>query len=140
MKKLKIKKEKSINLESFLDIYEPFIKIPNWTKEKHERFEEVESFLSKYEMDSKVVRPTSKYNLCKGIHSFTILKVSSNQLGKLYNFRNEWILVRCAKYVRWQNLNKFYRLDVSPTNEELEAIKKRFGHWFILNNTIVDFN
>jgi hypothetical protein len=135
MKKLKIKKEKSINLEVFLDLYEKFISVTNWSKEKHQRFDEVNEYLSKHEVRIKRVKPHSKYNLCEGTNSFTILKVPSDQLGSLFKFRDEWVLVRCTSYTQggWsQYSNEVYRFEGSFTFEELEAIKKRFGHWFIL--------
>ena len=143
MKKLKIKKEKSINLESYLDLYEKFLNLPGWGKEKHQLFDAIEQYLSKHEVRIKRVKPNSKHNLCDRTHSFTIFKVPSNQLGKLYSYRDELVLVRCTSYTQggWsQYLNEIYRFEGSVTNQELDAIKKRFGHWFILNNSEVDFN
>ncbi len=134
MKKLKIKKEKSIDLEGFLDLYEKFISVTNWSKEKHQRFDEVNEYLSKHEVRIKRVKPHSKYNLCEGTNSFTILKVPSDQLGSLYKFRDEWVLVRCTSYKQggWsQYSNEVYRLTSPFDLNDMDLIKKRFGDYFV---------
>ena len=127
--------KKSINLEVFLNLYEKFINIPSWTKDKHKKFDEVKQYLNKYKVVVIRVKPHSKYNHCKGNHSFTIINVPYNQLGKLYQFRNKWVLIRCDSYVDggWsQYYNEVYQLDRPFDLSKTSSIEKRFEYSFIV--------
>jgi hypothetical protein len=127
-------RKKSINLEVFLDLYEEFTNIPTWTKEKHERFDEVQQYLTKHQVVTIRVKPNSKYNHCEGSHSFTIMKVPNDQLGKLYRLRKEWVLIRCDSYVQsgWsQYFNEVYHLDSPFDLSKRRSIENRFGDYFI---------
>jgi hypothetical protein len=127
-------RKKSINLEVFLDLYERFTAIATWTKEKHERFDEVQQYLRKHKVVTIRVKPHSKYNHCEGTHSFTIIRVPNDQLGNLYRLRNEWVLIRCVSDVQsgWsQYFNEVYLLDSPLDLSKRSTIEKRFRNYFI---------
>ena len=127
-------RKKSLNLEVFLDLYEKFTNIPKWTKEKHERFNKVQQYLTKHQVVNIRVKPNSKYNHCARSHSFTILKVPNDQLGNLYRLRNEWVLIRCVSQVQsgWsQYFNEVYHLPCSVDLSKRSTIKQRFRNYFI---------
>ena len=127
--------KKSINLEVFLNLYEKFINIPSWTKDKHKKFDEVKQYLNKHQVVLVRVKRHSKYNHCEGNHSFTIIKVPNDQLGNLYRLRNKWVLIRCDSYVQggWsQYSNEVYHLDRPFDLSKTSSIVKRFKYSFIV--------
>lgn len=130
-----MKKKKPMKLEIFLNLYEDFINLSTWTKQKHKKFKEVNQFLEKHLAASIRVNPNSKYNHCSGNHTFTIIKVPKDKLGKLYQFRNNWVLIRCDSYKvdGWsQYWNEIYLLDKPFDLNLIENIKSRFGDYFII--------
>ena len=127
-------KKQSIDLKTFLDLYEKFTTVETWTKEKHKRFQDVENYLNIHKVVSIRVKPNSKYSHCKRAHSFKILKVPNNQLGKLSLLRNEWVLIICNSFNKggWsQYINNAYQLAIPFDETEKEAINKRFKNLFI---------
>ena len=134
MKKVKEKKEKFIDFEAFLEVYEKFVNVPTWTKDKYNKLEDLTQFLSKFESASKVAKSSSNYNLCGMVYSFTIMKIPADQLGKFYHFRNQLVLIICLPYSRYEKINRLYHLKVEIDSTVTASLKKRFGHWFILNN------
>ena len=132
-----MKKKKPMNLERFLNLYEDFINLSTWTKQKHKKFKEVNQFLEKHLAASIRVNPNSKYNHCSGNHTFTILKVPEDKLGKLCQFRNKWVLIRCdSEGSGWsQYWNEIYLLDKPFDLNLIENIKSRFGDYFIIQRT-----
>jgi hypothetical protein len=129
-----MRKKKSIDLEIFLNLYEKFTNIPTWTKEKHERFAEVEKYLTMHKVVTFTVKPNSKYNYCAGTHSFRIMKVPNDQLGNLSLHRNEWVLIICNSSTKggWsQYVNKVYHLAIPFDENKNGSIEKIFGNYFI---------
>lgn len=129
-----MRKKKSIDLKTFLDLYEKFTNVRTWTKEKHERFRDVEQYLTMHQVITIRVKPNSKYNYCKRTHSFRILKVPNDQLGHLFLLRNEWVLIICDSFPQsgWsQYVNKVYHLAIPFDENERSSIVKRFGNFFV---------
>lgn len=129
-------KTKKICLDTFINLFEKFVSHKTWTKEKHKRYDELQQYLEKHNPVTIRVKPNSKYNHCLGAHSFTIKKVPSNQLGKLYGLRNKWVLIRCVASNGgggWgEYCNEAYLLDTRPDNSKIEAIENRFKMYFVV--------
>jgi hypothetical protein len=70
-----MKKLKFLDLVEYQNKLDQFLFIPTYTKEKHLNKNQFDDFLNKQERQVISVKPNSKYNNCKGTHSFTILKV-----------------------------------------------------------------
>ena len=136
-----MKTPKSLNLNLFLDEYEKFISIETWTKQKYQIREEVDRILNFSFLTRIRVGKNSKYNYCIseiGEYSsqvFTIFKVPKKQLGKLFPYRNKWVLVRCnadhAKNSFSVYFNYVYLLSDEFDSNRIKEIKNKFGIWFV---------
>lgn len=136
-----MKTPKSLNLNLFLDEYEKFISIETWTKQKYQIREEVDRILNFSFLTRIRVGKNSKYNYCIseiGEYSsqvFTIFKVPKKQLGKLFPYRNKWVLVRCnadhAKRSFSVYFNYVYLLSDEFDSNRIKEIKNKFGIWFV---------
>ena len=134
-----MKPAKPLELNIFLKKYEKFISIETWTKQKYQIREEVDEILNFSFLTSIRVGKNSKYNYCIseiGEYSsqvFTIFKVPKKQLGKLFPYRNKWVLIRCnADHGGWSvYFNYVYLLSDEFDSNRITEIKNKFGIWFV---------
>jgi hypothetical protein len=121
-------------LNKFLKFYKKFNFHPTWTKDKHKEYSilrlYLEGIISKVEISSNRDSKTTKVHLA---NSFTIFKVPIDQLGKMKEFRNQWVLMYC--YYRY----KFnYKLWVFPLEKGIsrtisKSLKDLFEDYYIDN-------
>ena len=130
-------KRKYLDTEKFQILLKDFLTIPTWTKNKKEKYRALTYFLSQHEVLIKNVKRRSKHNYCAFTNSFTIFEVPKDQLGKLFDYRGEWVLIFCSStgsydYAWGGYLNEIYRIKGSFSNKELETIKIKFNDYFVL--------
>jgi hypothetical protein len=126
--------KKYLDIKEFVILYEEFIKITTWSKEKHKKKEILQKFLSKHHSINISIKPNSKYNLCDKTNSFSIIKVPLNKLGKLYSYRGRTILAFCSSYAwgGWSHYsNEIYQLKEIPTSEYKQLLKKKFQNFYV---------
>jgi hypothetical protein len=125
---------KYVDIDVFMDLYYGFIKIKTWTKDKRDKLNKVEDYLKDYYCLKIRVKPSFSTNKCTITQSFTVFQVSERQLGKLYQLRKKWVLVRCISYDSgWSKYrNDVYLLKEPVDKNKKEEIKKRFGDYFVL--------
>ncbi len=125
----------SLNIDKFIELFEGFISIPTWTKEKRKKYNLLEEFLEPYEVTQIVVGKSSKNIYCSLTHTFTVIKIPLNTLGKLSKFRGQWVLIKCysdKRYGNWGNyFNKVYLLTNNFDPDIISLCKKRFKKHFI---------
>ena len=132
-----MKINKYLNLQEFQKNFDRFLEIPRWTKQKHKEKSLFIDFLNRYEVTTISVKPNSKYNYCSITHSFTIFKVPSDKLGKLFKYRNKWVLIRCGSdcFGSWGFYwNEIYELKDPISQEELNFLKEKYEYYFISND------
>ncbi len=130
-----MKKLKFLDLVEYQNKLDQFLFIPTYTKEKHLNKNQFDDFLNKQERQVISVKPNSKYNNCKGTHSFTILKVPNDKLGKLFKYRGKWVLIRCDSVSggSWgEYWNEIYELKHPVDAVELIFLKEKYKEFFVL--------
>jgi hypothetical protein len=130
-----MRKLKFLDLIEFQNKLDQFLFIPTYTKEKHLFKNQFDDFLNNHVVQIINVKPNSKYNNCKGTHSFTIQKVPSDKLGKLFNYRGKWVLIRCDSISggSWgQYWNEVYELKHPVDEAELFVLKEKYNDFFVL--------
>ena len=116
-------KRKTINLEKFLELYEPFMEIGGWCKEKHERKHDLYDYFRKIESISIESRK-GLAELIYGNHSFTVFRVPRLQRGKLFSLRGKWILMCGYGASRGGRYLKVFRLRSKPHAQLFERMAK----------------
>jgi hypothetical protein len=130
-------KLKYLDLDEFQEKLDQFVFLPTYTKLKHQYKNEFDKFLGKHKMVIINVKPNSKYNYCTKTHSFTIFKVPEDKLGKLFNYRSKWVLIRCdsSSGGSWGYYwNEVFELKKSVENLDLNNLKQKYKEYFIINN------
>jgi len=128
-------KRKFLDLIEFQKRLDLFLFIPTYTTEKHLKKNQFDDFLNKHIRQVISVKPNSKYNNCKGTHSFTIQKVPNDKLGKLLGYRGKWVLIRCDSISggSWgQYWNEVYELKHPVDASEIILIKEKYKDYFVL--------
>jgi hypothetical protein len=128
-------KLKYLDLNQFQKKLDPFLFLPTYTKQKHQCKKEFDKFLCRHKMKVINVKPNSKYNNCTITHSFTIFKVPKDKLGKLFQYRNKWVLIRCDSRSggSWGYYwNEVYELKKAVENVDLEHLKEKYKDYFVL--------
>lgn len=127
-------KRKNIDLEHFLFLFNQFISIPTWTKQKHQQLDNLNTYLGGLHCVKISVIKHSKYNLCKDTNSFTLFKVPSDKRGKLSAYRNKWVFVRCVSdgsgWTRYYN-ECYPLMNRIPDKILIEDLKKRFSLHYV---------
>ena len=140
-----MKPTKPLELNLFLKKYKKFISIKTWTKQKYQARDEVDQTLNSSFLTRVRVGKNSKYNHCISKNPqpigwissqvFTIIKVPKKQLGKLFPYRNNWVLVRCNADHTGSSFSTYfnyvYLLSDKFESKRIIEIKKMFGIWFV---------
>jgi len=145
-------KRRYLDLDGFLELFEKFISEKTWTKTKHQKLENLENYLRKFQHTSISVG-MEKGNYCvskKGDNDnwrnntlisnvITIFKVPSNRLGKLYYYRDKWVLIRGISYQGFTGYissyyNHVYLLPENFDENIIPNLKQRLGKYFVLTN------
>ena len=144
-------KRRYLDLDGFLELFEKFISENTWTKNKHQKLENLENYLKKYQHTSISVG-MEKGNYCvskKGDNDdwrnytlisnvITILKVPINKLGKLYGYRDKWVLIRGVSVPGYNGggFNSYYNhVYLLPENFDeniIPNLKQRLGKYFVI--------
>ena len=130
-----MKKRKYIDLVEFQYWFDQFLFIPSYTKEKHILKNQFYNFLNRHLSTTISVKPNTKYNNCLGTHSFTILKVPQDRLGKLFKYRGKWVLIRCDSMSvgSWGYYwNDIYELKHPIDQTVYLSLKSKYNKFFIL--------
>jgi len=122
------------DLIEFENLFNSFNSIPRWIKEKHKRFKILDNFLS--EFYSFNIGET-KSSIHKGrTHTFTIFKVPKKRTGKLFKYRECWVLSR-KRSLGGGGWGKFwdeiYPLDFIPTEKLNTRLIKDYPNYYIDN-------
>lgn len=126
-----IESRKYLNLENFLRLYESFVGIPTWTKQKHAGYERLRNYLKSCRSDNILSTRDNSSTLITKKNTFTIFKVSEKKNGILKQYRGQWVLM----YMFGRDLFK-YHLEVYPlaivVNKSLnQNLKIRLGLKYI---------
>jgi hypothetical protein len=130
-----MRKRKFLDLVEFQNKLDQFLFIPSYTREKYQVKNQFDHFLETHLTTIISVKPNSKYNNCKGTHSFTILKVPNDKLGKLFKYRGKWVLIRCDSISggSWgEYWNEVYELKHPVDAGELIFLKEKYKDFFVL--------
>jgi len=125
---------KFIHLDQYEDLLKEFLKHPTWTKQKHQAHTSFKEYLEQHIAVTIRVHPSSKYNYCDRTHSFTTLRVPPTARGKLYKYRDQYVLIRCSSFFQngWtQYLNEVYLLQEPPSYYRTEELKATYGSLYI---------
>jgi hypothetical protein len=128
-------KIKFLDLTEFQNKLDLFLSIPTYTKQKYVCKNQLNDFLDEHTMEIINVKPNSKYNNCTITHSFTIFKVPNDKLGKLFQYRNKWVLIRCDSSTggSWGYYwNEVYELKNPVEKMELKCLKEKYKDFFVL--------
>lgn len=123
-----------LKLKRFLFFYKKFNRHPSWTQEKHNDY----SLLQKYlEGCEKVEINTNRDSKTTKVHSsngFTIFKVPHDQLGKMKEFRNKWVLMYCYHRKTFNYTLWVFPLDKGIRGSTSKSLKVMFEYHYIDNN------
>ena len=129
-------KRKYLDTEKFQILLKDFLSIPTYTKDKTEKKKLFFDFLDEHKLATIIsVKPNSIYNHCSKTHSFTIFQVPDDQKGKLFKYREKWVLILCCSHGGWgwgEYWNQVYQLNRPFTQNELKIIKSKFNDYFVL--------
>ena len=128
-------KLKFLDLTQFQNKLDQFLFIKTYTKQKHVYKNQFDDFLGKHSAMIINIKPNSKYNNCAGTHSFTIFRVPSDKLGKLFKYRDKWVLIRCdsSSGGSWGYYwNEVYELKSPVEKMELKLLKEKYKDFFVL--------
>lgn len=128
-------KKSSLDINKFIELYDQFINIPTWTKEKSKNHKQLEDFLDPFELTQIIVGKSSLNIYCGLTHTFTVIKIPLNTLGKLYKFRGQWVLIKCYRdnrYGNWGNyFNKVFSLPHNFDTNVINKLRTKFKSNFI---------
>jgi hypothetical protein len=128
-------KRKFLDLVEFQNRLDQFLFIPSYTKEKYFVKKQFHHFLQAHLTTIIRVKPNSKYNNCTGTHSFTIIEVPKDKLGKLFKYRGKWVLIRCDSNSggSWgEYWNEVYELKQPVDASEINRLKEKYKDFFVL--------
>lgn len=122
-----IESRKYLDLENFSTLYESFINIPTWTKQKHAWYETMRNYLKSCRSDIILSSRDNSSTLITKKNTFTIFKVSEKKNGILKQYRGHWVLM--FMYVRdvFKHHLEVYPLDISVNKSINQNLKNRFG-------------
>jgi len=121
-----IESRKFINLEHFLTLYESFVNIPTWTKQKYKEYEVLRNYLKSCRSDYILSSRDNKSTIITFKDSFTIFKVDSKKNGVLKQFREKWILMYMAHRYKFEHYLEIYPLKKGIDASLNQNLKMRF--------------
>ena len=144
-------KRKYLDLDKFLQLFQKFISKDSWTKSKHQNLKEIEVFLRKYRV-TRIRVSLGRGNYCVSKKTelddlknytlisnvITIFKVPTRKLGKLYNYRDKWVLIRGVSKPGYNGggwmvyHNEVYQLPDNFDETIIPKLKQEFGKYFVI--------
>jgi hypothetical protein len=122
-----IESRKYLDLETFSALYESFIKIPTWTKQKHAGFNSLRNYLKSCRSDIILFSRIKSSTLIKKNNTITIFKVGDKKNGILKQYRGKWVLMFMAGRDLFKYHLEVYPLDIMVDNSLNQNLKNRFG-------------
>jgi len=122
-----VESRKYLNLESFSKLYEAFVNIPTWTKQKHSGFDRLRNYLKSCRSDIILCSTIKGSSLIKKKNTITIFKVGDKKNGILKQYRGKWVLMFMAGRDLFKYHLEVYPLEINIDKSLTHNLKIRFG-------------
>jgi hypothetical protein len=123
-----------LKLKRFLTLYKKFNSHTSWTKEKHDEYACLQKYLEGCEKVEISTNRDSKTTKVHATNGFTIFKVPNDQLGKMKEFRNKWVLMYCYYRSTFNYTLWVFPLDKGIRSTTSKSLKAMFDYHYIDNN------
>ncbi|MCZ2489275.1 hypothetical protein [Aquirufa antheringensis] len=122
-----IEGRKYLSLEQFLTLYESFVNIPTWTKQKHAGYESLRNYLKSCRSDNILSSRDNRSTLITKKNTFTIFKVNEKKNGILKQYRGHWVLMFMFARDVFKHHLEVYPLDIMVSESLNQNLITRFG-------------
>jgi hypothetical protein len=122
-----------LKLKRFLTLYKKFNFHTSYTKEKHDEYSCLQKYLVGCEKVEISTNRDSKTTKVHSTNGFTIFKVPNDQLGKMKEFRNKWVLMYCYHRITFNYTLWVFPLDKGIRKTTCKTLKDMFEYHYIDN-------
>ncbi len=122
-----VESRKYLNLEEFLTLYESFVNILTWTKQKHAAYERLRNYLKSCRSDNILSSRDNSSTIVTYKNSFTIIHVDEKKNGILKQYRGKWVLMFMAGRDVFKRHLEVYPLKSKFDESFNHNFKNRFG-------------